>query len=567
MTTATADGDAMERVCPRCGARFRGNQRFCPSDAAPLLLVEATENLIGTVVSERYVIIRKLGEGGMGEVFLADDVRVGRPCAVKFIRPELRADPDAVARFHREAKHASRIVHPSLAAVYDVGEAAGGRFFIVMEFVDGESLAVRLAREMRLQPRPAVRVALGVAAALSAAHRVGIVHRDVKPENVLLVANSDRVKLLDLGIARAMSSDSSLVTSTSRRLGTPRYMSPEQVAGESVDLRSDVYALGLLTFNVLTGRLPFADSGPNDFLMRVTSPAHSLAHAAPDVAWPNAMTAVLARVLERDPAARYQDVQEFAEALVTAFVDWDPDATNEFLALLAVAGGDVYRGLGTPSSMTGPRRTARRWRWTTGSSLANGRIGVAAIVALVGVGAVESLVRQRSAAAEVPRLSGVEVLPGIPAASTNPVLGAPVDARGGAAPRETTPDPVKSPKRQRVPTVQPLEALGTSATTSTRDSSDFMSRGRTPPGSREQTQKSSPPTVLIISSRTPGAFLYLNQRMIGPLVGAREVKVEPGPLEMSLRAERCQSWDTIAVVRSGETLRLGIRDLNCIARH
>ncbi len=214
--------------------------------------------LVGEVFDGRYLIEESLGEGGMGVVFRAQHVELGRQFAVKVLRRDFGTDPESVERFAREARAASGIGHPHIVNVVDFGTLRDGSPYLVMEFLQGETLSRRLAREGSLPPEDAMAIAEQIADALQAAHALGVVHRDLKPDNVFLVprAEGPHAKLLDFGVAKVLGAARKL-TRTGVVFGTPQYMSPEQAAGQPVDHRTDIYALGLLLYEMLTGRVPF----------------------------------------------------------------------------------------------------------------------------------------------------------------------------------------------------------------------------------------------------------------------------------------------------------------------
>jgi serine/threonine protein kinase len=226
-------------------------------------------------------------------------------------------DPDAVARFNREAANASRISHPNVCAVYDFGETPEGLIYLAMEFVEGEPLTELLAREGELPVARAGAIFLQVADALQAAHDLGIVHRDLKPDNVMLSRGrdgTDIVKVVDFGIAKVVGGrDTQKVTKTGLVVGTPEFMSPEQLAGDPVDGRSDLYALALVFFKMLTGELPFEGTTAQDTLVqRLTDEPATLAAVRPDLRFPPGLQATLDTALARDPADRYQSTAKFA---------------------------------------------------------------------------------------------------------------------------------------------------------------------------------------------------------------------------------------------------------------
>jgi serine/threonine-protein kinase len=306
------------KICPVCATEFPNDQKFCPNDGSVLRGAAPTSDLVGQVVAERYHVVKKLGEGGMGQVYLAEHVKMGRRSAIKVMNPSLTHDPDAVARFNREAANASRITHPNVCAVYDFGETPDGLIYLAMEFIEGEPLTDLIERVGALPVGRAVKIFQQTADALQAAHDLGIVHRDLKPDNTMLAkgrGGSDIVKVVDFGIAKAVGGDEAgqKVTKTGLVVGTPEFMSPEQLSGDKLDGRSDLYSLALVLYRMLTGRLPFeATSVQETMIKRLTDEPTKLAVARPDLAFPPQLQPVLDRALARTPGERYQSVAEFA---------------------------------------------------------------------------------------------------------------------------------------------------------------------------------------------------------------------------------------------------------------
>ncbi len=311
------------KSCPQCGKEYDDQTKFCPTDGSTLRTAAGSgDDIIGSVIADRYHVLRKLGEGGMGQVYLAEHVKMGRMSAIKVMTPSLARDADAVGRFNREAANASKISHPNIAAIYDFGETSDGLMYLAMEFVEGESLT-KLCEALGALPAPrAASIARQVADALEAAHERGIVHRDLKPDNIMISRGrdgADLVKVVDFGIAKAGEGTGQKVTRTGLVVGTPEYMSPEQLTGDPLDGRSDIYALGLVTFNMLTGTLPFRGQTTQEALLkRLTDPPLALVEARPDLSWPDALQAVLNRALWRLASGRYQHASEFGTAIVGA---------------------------------------------------------------------------------------------------------------------------------------------------------------------------------------------------------------------------------------------------------
>jgi serine/threonine-protein kinase len=304
------------KLCPQCGTRYEGDNRFCTLDGATLVLENPSDSLTGALLADRYLVDRKLGEGGMGEVYLAEHIRMKRKVAVKVMRAWLTKDPAAISRFHREAENASQITHPNVAGVYDFGETSEGLVYLAMEFVEGEPLTAVLDREKILNHIRTSDIVSQTADALAAAHALGILHRDLKPDNVMIGrtrAKTDLVKLLDFGIARVMGRETQHFTSTGLIVGTPEWMSPEQIAGDKLDARSDIYTLGLIAFRMLAGESAFSGVTSQEVLLsKMTKAPRRLHDVRGDVEWPDELQQAMDQVLATDPNARYDDALMFA---------------------------------------------------------------------------------------------------------------------------------------------------------------------------------------------------------------------------------------------------------------
>ena len=277
----------------------------------------------GAILADRYEIIRRLGAGGMGAVYLARHQLMDRLCAVKVLAPGQHRDQEALHRFTREAQNASRIVHPSVCTIYDFGTTDDGIAYLAMEYLEGRTLGAILAEQKRLPLDRAIRLTRAIAAGLDAAHELGIVHRDLKPDNVMVIATrtGEAVKLVDFGIAKALAKEpEGGVTAPGVVIGTPDYMAPEQFAGDPVDPRADIYALGVMFYRMATGSLPHLGESARDTLTRrLTEPPRPLAEALPDSMFPEGLQPVVTRVLARRPAERYPTAGAFGTALVELF--------------------------------------------------------------------------------------------------------------------------------------------------------------------------------------------------------------------------------------------------------
>jgi beta-lactam-binding protein with PASTA domain/predicted Ser/Thr protein kinase len=269
----------------------------------------------------RYQVGELLGYGGMAEVHKGRDLRLGRDVAIKMLRTDLARDATFQERFRREAQNSAALNHPAIVAVYDTGEeisSTGEKLpFIVMEFVNGQTLKEVLAQEGRLQPRRALEIIADICAALEFSHRHGIIHRDIKPGNVMITPNG-QVKVMDFGIARALASGATTMTQTSAVIGTAQYLSPEQARGESVDARSDVYAAGCVLFELVIGHPPFVGDSPVSVAYQHVreeprAPSSINREVSPDV------DAIVLKALSKNPINRYQSAQEMrADALRAA---------------------------------------------------------------------------------------------------------------------------------------------------------------------------------------------------------------------------------------------------------
>jgi len=311
----------------------------------------------GTVVAGRYRVLRLLGRGGMGAVYEAFEEAIERRVALKLLHPIIALEPQVAARFLEEAKLANRVRHPAVVEVTDFG-THDGRPFLVMELLDGESLGARLERGGPFAPAAAVALLEPVFAALSHLHERGVVHRDLKPDNIFLarVGPSVTPRVLDLGIAKARTEGQSL-TATDAMLGTPAYMAPEQVrSSRSVTALADQYALGCVVYEMLTGRMPIeADNLHGILVAKVTEDPVSILHWAPTL--PAALAAVVMRSLARDPAQRFPDLAAFHAALVAAL---DPRAPPLDLSPPVVTVPDTAAPAPTEVASEGAPPAARR---------------------------------------------------------------------------------------------------------------------------------------------------------------------------------------------------------------
>jgi len=286
---------------------------------------------MGQILVERFEVVRRIGEGGMAVVYLGRELETGTERALKVLAPQLADDAKAVERLRREAELAMQLDHPNVCPILHVGETSEGFLFLVMPFLEGESLAQALDARGSFDRAEGLPLLVDIARGLAHAHRVHILHRDLKPENVMLVPASDRPHgrcgvVMDFGLAKHMDAGAEVqkLTATGIVLGTPEFMSPEQVRGQPLDDRSDLYALGVLAFELFTGELPFTGRTPQDqMIARLKSAPRKMGSIVPD--FPRALEAVILRTLASEPDQRYPTVDAFVEALSQA----DPSVRPE----------------------------------------------------------------------------------------------------------------------------------------------------------------------------------------------------------------------------------------------
>ena len=334
-------------------------------------------------LSDRYELGEILGFGGMSEVHLARDVRLHRDVAVKVLRADLARDPSFYLRFRREAQNAAALNHPSIVAVYDTGEAetpTGPLPYIVMEYVEGVTLRDIVHTDGPLPPRRAIEIIADACQALNFSHQTGIIHRDVKPANIM-ISNTNAVKVMDFGIARAIADSGNSVTQTAAVIGTAQYLSPEQARGENVDARSDVYSLGCVLYEILTGEPPFTGDSPV---------AVAYQHVREDPIPPSQrhegisadLDAVVLKALAKNPDNRYQTAAEMRADLVRVHNGETPEAPKVFTAAdrssMLAAGGNQPG----PRTDPLPRQPLRHIDDRNGGSVGRWIVAVVALTVL-----------------------------------------------------------------------------------------------------------------------------------------------------------------------------------------
>ncbi|MFN2567758.1 MAG: protein kinase [Gemmatimonadaceae bacterium] len=354
-----------ERVnrCPACGTIYADDAVFCPRDGMRLVAPPSRRGsaargraedvdhpgdreaegagggagvppagstpleppgLIGTVLDGRYRVEIKVGEGGMSFVYLARDVTTGERYAIKLLSASLAQDAKAMARLRREATFGMRLIHPNICHIIRLGETADGLVYVVMPYVEGELLSDRTGRAGQLPLALTVSLVRDIAAGLQVAHEQGIVHRDLKPENVMVCRRADGSEyavVMDFGLAKERRAGAELqkLTGTGIILGTPEFMSPEQLRGRQLDGRTDVYSLALITCEMLTGKLPFLGATQQEIMMaRLRGGPVPMRELRPDLDLPDGVQAVIDKALHRSPDDRFATAPEFAAALAAA---------------------------------------------------------------------------------------------------------------------------------------------------------------------------------------------------------------------------------------------------------
>jgi len=323
--------------CPNCKAGNAEDARFCGSCGHTLAATEASNpkiaatgigeapSLIGREIAGRYRVQAKLGEGGMGAVYKAEQISLKRQCAVKLLRPEVAGSQMLLRRFNAEAELVAKLSHPNTVNIYDFGQDSDGTLFIAMEFIEGKSLRDVIHQEAPLPLPRALRIAQQVAASLVDAHAHSIVHRDLKPDNVMLQERGrqkDVVRVLDFGIAKLRDENRQsqmAMTQAGDMLGTPQYMSPEQIRGENIDGRTDIYSLGGLLYEMITGRLPFEAPTVMALLSKhlietIVPPSQR----RPDLNLPPEIDALILRAMAKDANARPPTMEQFGEEIAAA---------------------------------------------------------------------------------------------------------------------------------------------------------------------------------------------------------------------------------------------------------
>ncbi len=332
------------KKCNSCGSTYPGNLSFCLSDGSPLVQLDS---MIGIVLDGRYRLDSLIGVGGMGDVYRATHIHIDTEFAIKLLKPEFVADQTAIKRFRLEAKAAGRIQHPNAVRVTDFGVTPEKIVYLVMELVEGQSLRQLIRSEKRLETLRTINIVRQVCGAVDAAHRSGVIHRDLKPDNIIIDGrhNTERVKVLDFGIAKLREAKSdAFLTQAGTIIGTPQYMSPEQCQGQHLDPRSDIYSIGILLYEMLTGAVPFdGESTLQVVYNQLHQIPRSIVELSPHV--PEPLAKVIMRALEKEPESRQSSAIQLSEELKQAVLmdseEIAPSMAEPYMipSLRPVAGG------------------------------------------------------------------------------------------------------------------------------------------------------------------------------------------------------------------------------------
>ncbi len=522
----------MEKFCPACSRVYGEDATSCEADGERLVLLSEEPSLVGHVLDGKYTLMSKLGEGGMGSVYLAEQATMGREVAIKVLRREFSQNRMAIKRFLREARAASKLAHPNTITVYDFGQSNDGLLYLVMEKLTGRPLADILDSDGALPVPRAVHILSQICDSLSEAHKNGITHRDLKPENIFIeekVGNEDFVKVLDFGIAK-MQGDETTTQATAAGMicGTPAYMSPEQAMGKEIDGRSDIYALGVLLYEMLTNEKPFEGDTPMEVMLKhINEPSPDI-YQRTQVQVPQGVQDTVDKLLAKKPDGRPADCQ-VAKKMLIAGVNTplvgpvlstnDPslprkrrDETNERAAALEKTG--LSAAAPRPAILDVPPRRRPVWAWA------------AAAVALVGVGTTVAILSQTTEVAQ-PSNAAVPTELADPAAPKEAPK--PVKTAAATPPKSTEPAKVNEPQpvAKEPVAVKPGSLAGEVVTEAAARITDA------PPVHVAKVLK----VKLEINSKPNNAEVYEGEAFLGTTPFMFEKDRDSGPVKLTLKAK------------------------------